>query len=63
MKTSGLVDALQKQLGIPVEIMNPLRNVSIDGDKFDMEYVESVLPFLAIGTGLAMKRLAINDTY
>jgi type IV pilus assembly protein PilM len=57
VKTHGLVETLQQKLGIPVEIMNPLRNVSIDSDKFDMEYVESVLPFLAIGAGLAMRRL------
>jgi type IV pilus assembly protein PilM len=57
VKTHGLVEALRQKLGIPVEIMNPLRNVSIDSDKFDMEYVESLLPFLAIGAGLAMRRL------
>jgi type IV pilus assembly protein PilM len=56
-KTIGLVDRLQEKLGVSVEVMNPLRNVTIDSEKFDMEYVESVLPFLAIGTGLAMRRL------
>jgi type IV pilus assembly protein PilM len=57
VKTPGLVDALQKKLGTPVEIMNPLRKVSIDQNKFDVEFVESVSPFLAIGVGLAMRRL------
>ncbi len=57
VKTPGLVNILQKRLGTPVEIMNPLRNVSIDSSKFDVEYVESVSPFLAIGVGLAMRRL------
>jgi type IV pilus assembly protein PilM len=37
--------------------MNPLRNVVIDSGRFDMEYVDSVLPFLAVGAGLAMRRL------
>lgn len=57
VKTSGLVEKLQGKLGTPVEILNPLRKVSIDKNKFDVEYVESVSPFLAIGVGLAMRRL------
>jgi type IV pilus assembly protein PilM len=57
VKTPGIVETLQNKLGTPVEIMNPLRNVIIDDNKFDVEYVESVSPFLAIGVGLAMRRL------
>lgn len=56
-KTPGLIEVLGNKLGIPVEIMNPLRNVVIDSGRFDMEYVDSVLPFLAVGAGLAMRRL------
>lgn len=57
VKTPGLIGKLQNKLGTPVEIMNPLRNVFIDSNKFDAEYIESISPFLAIGVGLAMRRL------
>lgn len=56
-KTPGLLEALQEKLGTPVEIMNPLRNVQVDSNKFDMEYIESVSPFFAVGVGLAVRRL------
>lgn len=56
-KTPGLVDNLQQKLGTPVEIMNPLKKVHVDSSKFDMEYIDSIAPFLAIGVGLAVRRL------
>jgi type IV pilus assembly protein PilM len=56
-KTPGMNDILHRQLGIPVETLDPFRRIRIDEGQFDMEYVASVAPFLAIGVGLATRRL------
>jgi type IV pilus assembly protein PilM len=56
-KTPGMNDILCRQLGIPIETLDPFRRIKIDENQFDMENVASVAPFLVIGVGLATRRL------
>lgn len=56
-KTAGCVESLQQRLGVEVELLNPFRRIGIDEKHFDMEYIQAVSPFFALGVGLATRRL------
>lgn len=52
-----LPELLQNKLSIPVEILNPLRNIEYDPDMFTEVQPEKVAPLLAVSMGLAARRL------
>ncbi len=56
-KTVGIDKVFEQRLGVPVEIMDPLRRITVSEDLFDPAYVEAVGPLFAVGVGLAMRRL------
>lgn len=56
-KSRQVCDALEKNLGIPTEVMNPFRNVSVSEKDFDLEYLEAIGPMFAVATGLAMRKV------
>lgn len=48
---------LQQQIGIPVEIANPFKNVEYSGRNFDLEYLREIGPIMAVGVGLASRKV------
>ena len=42
---------------IPVGVINPLANIDCGEEKFDPEYLEHMAPFMAVGLGLALRRV------
>ena len=52
---TDLTQRLEQRLGTPVELLDPLRRVSIPTKSFDPEYVRSVAPQAAVAVGLAMR--------
>jgi type IV pilus assembly protein PilM len=56
-KSSRLVEIIEKQIGIPVEVINPFNNIEINPNKFDMDYIRDVAPLCGVGVGLALRRL------
>lgn len=56
-RTAGLDSVLGRQLGIPVEILNPFRRITMDENRFDPAFVEAVRPLFAVGVGLATRRV------
>ena len=56
-KTPGCLDSLQRRLGVSVELLDPFRRIIVDKNNFDMEYIQAVSPFFALGVGLATRRL------
>ena len=40
-----------------VEIINPFKNVQIDGKKFDVSYLERIAPQAAISMGLSIREI------
>jgi type IV pilus assembly protein PilM len=46
---------LSHALELPVEIANPLRDVTADPKKFDPEYLSFIAPQMAVGVGLALR--------
>lgn len=49
--------ALEKRLDIQVELLDPLRAITVDEKSFDPEYVQAVGPLMTVAVGLAMRRL------
>ncbi len=50
-----LPEYLQSKLGIPLEILNPLRNIDYDPDMFQYLELEKIAPLLTVPVGLAMR--------
>jgi type IV pilus assembly protein PilM len=52
----GLIKLLEKQMEIPVELVNPFNNVKWDDRVFDPEYMAYIAPQMAVAVGLALRR-------
>jgi type IV pilus assembly protein PilM len=48
---------LQQQIGIPVEVVNPFKKIDYSGKNFDMEYLREIGPIMAVGVGLASRKV------
>ncbi|MCB1152025.1 MAG: type IV pilus assembly protein PilM [Deltaproteobacteria bacterium] len=55
-KNKGLSETIERQVGIPVEVVNPFNNIEINPNKFDMEYIQDVAPMCGVVVGLALRR-------
>lgn len=54
------IPALQRTIaqrcGVPVEILNPFRNIEIDHRRFDPGYILEVAPMAAVAVGLGLRK-------
>ena len=51
-----LPEYLQSKLSIPLEILNPLRNIDFDPEMFQYLEPEKIAPLLTVPVGLAMRK-------
>ena len=56
-RIATLADALGEATGVPVEISNPFRNITVSDSHFDPEYIEHLAPKMAVAVGLALRGL------
>jgi len=56
-KIPSLYRIIEQKIGVPVEIINPFKNIEVDGNRFDLEYLRDVAPMAAVATGLALRRI------
>lgn len=49
--------ALERRSALPVEVIDPFRQVVVNEKEFDLEYIHSVGPLFPVAVGLAMRRL------
>jgi type IV pilus assembly protein PilM len=54
-KLNGLARDLSARLEMPVEILNPFRNINVDTNKFDPDYLSEIMPEMAVAVGLAVR--------
>jgi len=54
-KLSGLAAELSRRLELPVEVLNPFRNINVDSNKFDPAYLNEIMPEMAVAVGLAVR--------
>lgn len=56
-RTPQIKEALEKRLGVPVEQLDPFRQIVVNEKDFDLEYIQAMGPVFAVAVGLAMRRL------
>jgi type IV pilus assembly protein PilM len=54
-RTYGLVEAMEADLNLPVEMVDPFRSLKIDEKVFDLKYLAEVAPTMAVAVGLALR--------
>ncbi|HEV7701607.1 MAG TPA: type IV pilus assembly protein PilM [Pyrinomonadaceae bacterium] len=54
-KLAGLAQELSQRLELPVEVLNPFRNIRVDAKKFDPDYLNEIVPEMAVAVGLAVR--------
>ena len=54
-KLNGLAQELSRRLELPVEVLNPFRNIRVDTRKFDSDYLNEIMPEMAVAVGLAIR--------
>jgi len=54
-KLTGLAEELSQRLELPVEVLDPFRNIRVDKNKFDPDYLNEIVPEMAVAVGLAVR--------
>lgn len=54
-KLPGLADYLAKRFETPVEVFDPFRQIEVDANKFDPDYMREIVPEMAVAVGLALR--------
>ncbi len=54
-KLAGLAQELSQRLELPVEVLDPFRKIRVDSKKFDPEYLNEIVPEMAVAVGLAVR--------
>ncbi len=54
-KIPALIKTIENRTGVPVELMNPFRNVDVGSGRFDAAYLDSISPLAAVAVGLALR--------
>ena len=56
-KIKGFDSIVQQQIGVPVEVVNPFKKIDSSGRDFDPEYLREIGPIMAVGVGLASRKV------
>ena len=59
-KLSGLAEDLSAKLELPVEVLDPFRQIKVDTKKFDPDYLSEIMPEMAVAVGLAIRGVEIR---
>ena len=54
-KLRGLPEFLSNRFEMPVERLDPFRNIKVDARRFDPDYMREVVPEMAVAVGLALR--------
>lgn len=54
-KLAGLSEDLSTKLELPVEVLDPFRQIKVDTRKFDPDYLSEIMPEMAVAVGLAIR--------
>jgi type IV pilus assembly protein PilM len=59
-KLTGLAEELSKKLELPVEVLDPFRQIKVDARKFDPDYLSEIMPEMAVAVGLAIRGVELR---
>ncbi len=57
----ALIRALERRMEVPVELVNPFRNISVDARKFDIDLLQRAAPVAGVSVGLALRRVGDSE--
>jgi len=52
----SLIRSLEQNLEVPVELVNPFKNVIVDAKKFDVDLLQKMAPLAAVVIGLGLRK-------
>jgi len=55
-RVPALFKTIETRVGVPVEILNPFKNIEIDNRKFDPAFIYDLAPQAAVAVGLALRK-------
>ena len=55
-QTQSLIRALERNLEVPVELVNPFKNILIDPKRFDVDLLQRMAPVAAVAVGLGLRK-------
>ncbi len=56
-KINGIENVIEQQAGIPVEIVNPFKEIDCSKRDLDVDYLKEIEPIMAVSVGLALRRV------
>jgi type IV pilus assembly protein PilM len=56
-KLGGIEKIIEQQAGVPVEIINPFREIDCSKRDLDIDYLKEMEPIMAVSVGLALRRV------
>jgi type IV pilus assembly protein PilM len=59
-KLAGLAEELSTKLELPVEVLDPFRQIKVDTRKFDPDYLSEIMPEMAVAVGLAVRGVELR---
>lgn len=59
-KLDGLREGLSTRLELPVEVLDPFRQIKVDARKFDPDYLNEIMPEMAVAVGLALRGVELR---
>jgi type IV pilus assembly protein PilM len=59
-KLTNLPQELSQRLEIPVELLNPFQKIKVDTRKFDPDYLNEIMPEMAVAVGLALRGVELR---
>ena len=54
-KLPGLADYLARRFEIPVEVFDAFRQIEVDANRFNPDYMKEIVPEMAVAVGLALR--------
>ncbi len=55
-KTPEFSNLIAQKTGLPVEIMNPFKNVAVNTKVFDINYINEIAPIVSVAVGLSIRK-------
>lgn len=59
-KLRRLPEELSKRLELRVEVLNPFQRIKVDARKFDPDYLNEIMPEMAVAVGLALRGVEVR---
>jgi type IV pilus assembly protein PilM len=59
-KLPNLAGYLSQRFEIPVEVLDPFRQIKVDARRFDPDYLRDVIPEMAVAVGLALRGVDVR---